>query len=106
MANFQASFTKQFTNNCQTLTVTDTSNYGFDVNIEHRVKEDFNPREVTLRDISGNILAVKNIVSGDTVSFDISLLSFSQLYLDIALRLQGVGFGYEIRVGGLLPCII
>lgn len=106
MPNFTASFSKQFTSNCQVLTVTDTSNYGYDNNDEHRLKSDFQVREITLRDLGGNILQQKNITIGDSVSFDISLLSLNQVYLDIAIRLQGYGFGYEVRQGGLLPCIL
>jgi len=107
MANFAATFTKTYTNTCQTLTVTDVSNYGFSVNSEHYEKVDFPTKEVTLRDIFGNILQVENInPTTGTAVFDLTLLSFSSLYLDIALRLSGFTIGYETRVGGVLPCII
>lgn len=107
MANFQATFSKQFSNNCQTLVVTDTSNYGFNNNDEHREKVDFTVRRsITLRDIFGNTLAVQNLDSNDTATFDISLLSLSQLFLNIGIELAGTGFSYEARIGGLLPCIV
>lgn len=107
MASFAASFSKSVTGTCTSLTVTDTSNYGFDNNDEHYVKADFTVREVTLRDVSGNIIAMQNIpTSSDSVTFNLTLLSLNQLYLDVALRLAGVGLSYEIRTGGLLPCIL
>jgi len=106
MAQFAISFSKQFTNTCQKLTVTDTSNYGFNNNTEHYDRDSFLVRQVTLRDIFNNTLQTKDITTGDSVEFDLSLLSIDQAFLNIALTLGGVGIGYELRVGGLLPCII
>lgn len=106
MTNFSASFTKQFNNNCQELVVTDTSNYGFDNNDEHYLKSDFTARRIVLRDLFGSTLAVQNIDANDKATFDISLFSLNQLYLNIAIELGGTGFGYEVRIGGLLPCVL
>lgn len=107
MANFTATFSKQFSNNCQTLVVTDTSNYGFNNNDEHREKIDFTVRRsITLRDIFGNTLAVQNIDSNDTSTFDISLLSLSQVFLNIGIELAGTGFSYESRIGTTVPCLL
>jgi len=106
MSIFLANFTKQYTNTCQTLIVTDTSNYGFNDNDQHVTKEDATIRRVFLRDLSGNILQTKDIGVDDTVTFDLTLISINFLYLEIGLVVAGLGFGYSASGGGFLPCVL
>lgn len=106
MANFTPSFTKQFTNTCQTLTITDTSNYGFNANDEHFLITDFPIKRIVLRDIFGVTLTTKDIESNGQVTFDLTLLSLQQIYLNISLELGGFVTTYNLGVGAYLPCII
>jgi len=103
MARFTASLTKVYSNTCQTLTVTDTSNYNN--NTDFRTKEDYPVRYIFIRDLFGNILDSKNLVDSDTVSFDLTLLSISFAFLDIQLVLAGIGIGENAASGGFLPCL-
>lgn len=109
MVEFQATFSK-LSLDCQTLTITDTSNYGYSNNDEHYTIETFGSRYFTIRDIFGNILSVQTMSSTQTsITFDISnLLSTTPLYLSIQLILvMAVGQGsYQTQVSGLLPCIL
>lgn len=106
MASFTPSFTKQFTNTCKNLKITDTSNYGFDNNDQHFEITDFPIKKVVLRDIFGITLVTKDLDSNGEVNFDLSLLSLNQLYLNISLELSGINNTYNLGVGAYLPCII
>jgi len=104
MANFSPSFTKQFTNTCQTLTVTDTSNYGS--NDENYTKDTFPTKIVTLYDINQTILASSGLDATGKAIFNLPLLGINQVYLIIGLSMYTIGTGYDYRQGSLLPCIL
>jgi len=106
MPNFTPSFTKQFTNNCQTLKVTDTSNYGFSINDEHYEKTDFPTKRIVLRDIFGTTLTMQDLDTNGETTFNLSLLSLNQLYLNISLELAGIGISYNLGSGFFLPCAV
>lgn len=106
MANFTPSFTKQFINNCQTLKITDTSNYGFSNNDEHLLKEDFPIKKVILNDIFNTTLATQDLDENGEAIFNLSLLSLPQLYLGITLQLGGTVTNFSLTSGNLLPCLI
>lgn len=106
MANFQCTWSKSVSN-CQTLTVTDTSNYGD--NAQFYTKDMFYIRTVTIKNIFGTTLSTKSIpTTTDSIDFDISdLLSFSPLYLNIILEISGTpGLAYTTGIGNYLPCIL
>lgn len=106
MASFTPSLIKQFTNTCQNLKVIDTSNYGIGNNNENYTKDDFSTKKVVLKDIFGTTLAMKDIDSNGEANFDLTLLSLSQLYLNISLQVVGVNISYNLEVGAYLPCIL
>lgn len=103
--DFVCSFSKRGLDNCQTLEVTDTSNY--DTNTIGIDRNSFNYRLVEVRNILGMPVGSKIIPTGtDSVTFDISgLLSTNQLYLNIQISLVGFN-SYTTGVGGLLPCVL
>ncbi len=106
MPNFTPSFSKQFTNSCQNLKITDTSNYGFSNNDEHYTKEDFPIKRIVLKDIFGTTLAMENLDSNGEAQFNLALLSLNQLYLNIIFELGGPVTVYSLGVGAYLPCIL
>ncbi len=103
MALFSATFTKS-TNNCQTMTITDTSNY--DNNDSQIDRNSFTVRQIVLKNIFGQHLETKPIVN-DQVTFDISnLLTLTPVGLYLTIQLLGGYENHQIEQLYILPCIL
>lgn len=105
MAGFSATTSKSV-NNCQTLTITDTSNYTDNDNFI--TKETFSSRFITISNILGTEIETKSLgATGDSVTFDISnILTLAPIALRVRIQLVGVGSSYSIETLYYLPCIL
>lgn len=104
MASFSPTFSKQFSNLCQTLTVTDTSNYTN--NDDNYTRETFAYREVYLEDLNNNRFDIKRVTSGDSVTFTLDLLSLNQIQLRIGFVWADPFKGASVINTYTIPCLI